>query len=126
MSQQHLSTTEELCGHVHIPLNDYFAGLLHHRNLDVNALVTIIDFLIDHDLDDILNMLVSEPHVCYSGHLPYGVDGDDLPTIDDLLDNWFRDGELEADELACIRGLISDKAGIPHLLSLQIMVRRNY
>ena len=70
MSQQLFSTTEEVCGHAHIPLTDYFACLVHYGNLEVNDLITIIDFLIDHDLDDILNMLVSELHICYSGHLP--------------------------------------------------------
>ncbi|CAL4208109.1 unnamed protein product, partial [Meganyctiphanes norvegica] len=105
---------------------DYLAILVYHGYLDIQDLFAIIDYLLDHDLaTSLLNLLASEPHFCRSSDPPNGVDGGDLPTLEDVLVNLVIVGELDQEELVILRGLIIG-AGIPHVLSLQVMAKDDW
>ncbi|CAL4158988.1 unnamed protein product, partial [Meganyctiphanes norvegica] len=104
--------------YVHEPLLNYLVILIHSGYLSMADLFDIIDFLVDRGVEELLNAVVSDQHTCHYWDLPDECCGEDMPTLNDVLDHLHVGGHLTKDDMDFIKSNLED-LDISDILSLQ-------
>ena len=108
--------------YVHVPLKEYLVDLALRGYLPIEHLKDLVEFLLDHELGYLLDVLVSDPHACHHWDLPSDCNGEDMPTLADVIGHL----NLQTEDLnGCDIKCYLEQLEISDILALQVMMGDN-